>query len=142
MLHVMSPVFPVSVYRYLRRFRNDPPLKRDERRVPSLSEFWWGPQEQQMSSTHSSRSPSRKFDEENRVGIKLLSESSSIRTTDNSSVRATDNSSVRATDNSSLRATDNSSSVQEFQVSSDSTPKSVTGSRVGWLTYMIISLAR
>lgn len=85
--------------RYLRRFRNDPPLKRDERKAPSLHEFWWGPKRElslpNRDRTASSRSKSRG--------------SSHIGT---------------AADNSAL-ATDNSDSTgRDMEVSSDSTPVS------------------
>ncbi|XP_067951732.1 uncharacterized protein [Watersipora subatra] len=38
-----SPSTDESVLsKYLRRFRNDPPLRRQDRKAPSLHEFWWG----------------------------------------------------------------------------------------------------
>ena len=62
--------------RYLRRFRNEPAQRREDRPAPSLKEFWWGPKRVSAPSTSSKASTS----------------SSDKTSTINSSVRATENS--------------------------------------------------
>lgn len=106
-----KPVF--SSFRYLRRFRNDPPLRREDRKAPSLSEFWWG-----------SKSGNNNHGDQDKCS----------RRHDYGSYHATDRLKYHRdvgnnrADISSTKATENTCSERDFTVSSDTTPRSTNSS--------------
>lgn len=101
----------MHVCRYLRRFRNDPPLHRQQRKTPSLSEFWWG-----SKSTSATREPIHSKGVAGTARDKESTWSSRVKK------------SSAAEESCSTGATDNSTTDRDFDISSDVTPKSHSSS--------------